>query len=47
MYNNNILVYLNIVLFDNSIPSSITYHALSMKLRFMIIHVRARLPATQ
>ena len=35
MYNN-IRMYLNIVLFDNSIISSITYHMLSMGLRFMI-----------
>ena len=36
MYNNNICMYLNILSFDNSITSSITYNTLSMKLKFMI-----------
>ena len=36
MYNNTIHTYLNIISFDNSITSSIAYHVLSMKLKFMI-----------
>ena len=36
-YNNiHIYIYLNILSFDNSITSLITYHKLSMELKFMI-----------